>query len=147
MESLARFHQSAAQVNFDFRPSPGIKLRTQGLGNFSKTLAAIETTPPEFPTLQKILMQLKHLSTSQIQNQITTLKSFSELAIPLQPAIRDLWHDHLLFTGDQLTGLIDFDAMQMDSIALDLTRCLGSLVPGDTAKWRRVLISPADSTI
>lgn len=55
------------------------------------------------------------------------LNSVSSLAVRTFPAIRDLWHDHLLFTGDDLTGLIDFGAVRPESVACDLSRLIGSL--------------------
>ena len=40
------------------------------------------------------------------QAVIESLNAAGEL--PLQPAIRDIHRDHVLFTGDEVTGLIDF---------------------------------------
>jgi homoserine kinase type II len=40
----------------------------------------------------------------------------------------DIWHDHLLYEGDRLTGLIDFGNIKLDHVAVDLARLLGSLV-------------------
>lgn len=46
--------------------------------------------------------------------------------LPLQPIIRDVWWDHVLFTENRVTGLIDFGAMQVDSVSFDIARLLGS---------------------
>jgi Ser/Thr protein kinase RdoA (MazF antagonist) len=56
--------------------------------------------------------------------------------IRLQPCLRDVWHDHLLFEGDRLTGLVDYAAVGIDSVAADLARMLGSLVADDEEGWR-----------
>lgn len=56
--------------------------------------------------------------------------------LPLQPCLCDIWHDHVLFTGDLVTGLIDFGSVKIDHVAVDLARLLGSLV-GDDAGMRR----------
>jgi homoserine kinase type II len=56
--------------------------------------------------------------------------------LPLQPAIRDIHHDHVLFTGDEVTGLIDFGAMRIDTPLTDIARLVGSLV-GDNTPARR----------
>ncbi|MBI2805993.1 MAG: phosphotransferase [Planctomycetes bacterium] len=53
----------------------------------------------------------------------------------LQPCVCDIWHDHLLFTGDELTGLIDFGSVKVDHPMVDLARMLGSLVGADQARW------------
>ncbi len=59
--------------------------------------------------------------------------------VPNIPCVRDLWHDHLLFTGDELTGLIDLHAAATDSPVTDLARLLGSLHPHEPERWREAL--------
>lgn len=56
--------------------------------------------------------------------------------LPLQWVIRDVWHDHVLFTEDKVTGVIDFGAAAVDSPAGDVARLLGSLVGDDEEGWR-----------
>jgi homoserine kinase type II len=55
---------------------------------------------------------------------------------PVQPCLCDVWHDHLLFEGDRLTGLVDYGAVKPDHPAVDLARLLGSLVEDDSDEWR-----------
>ncbi len=43
----------------------------------------------------------------------------------VQPCLCDIWHDHVLFTDDRVTGIIDYGAMKEDHIAVDLARMLG----------------------
>ena len=45
----------------------------------------------------------------------------------MQPCLRDIWHDHVLFSGDVVTGIIDFGAIDFDTPATDIARLLGSL--------------------
>jgi Ser/Thr protein kinase RdoA (MazF antagonist) len=61
--------------------------------------------------------------------------------VRLQPCLRDVWHDHLLFDGDRLTGLVDYAAVGPDSVAADLARMLGSLVADDDEGWRVALVA------
>ena len=42
--------------------------------------------------------------------------------VAVQPVIRDLRPDHVLFLGDRVTGLVDFGAMGIDPISADLAR-------------------------
>ena len=59
------------------------------------------------------------------------LATAAEQLLPLQPAIRDIHHDHVLFTGDEVTGIIDFGAMRIDTPLTDIARLVGSLVADD----------------
>jgi Ser/Thr protein kinase RdoA (MazF antagonist) len=61
--------------------------------------------------------------------------SASQWHVPVQVCIRDIHAGHVLFTGDQVTGLIDFDAMRVDSVATDLARLLGSYCADNSELW------------
>jgi homoserine kinase type II len=63
------------------------------------------------------------------------LAPWAKQALPLQPCLCDVWHDHLLFEGDRLTGLVDFGAVKVDHVAVDLARLLGSLVGDEDDGW------------
>lgn len=56
-----------------------------------------------------------------------SLESACEVPVPLQYCLRDVWSEHLLFTGSKLTGLIDYGAVRIDSVVCDLARWFGSL--------------------
>lgn len=55
-------------------------------------------------------------------------------AVPLQPCLVDVRKDHVLFTGDAVTGLVDYGAVQDDHPAADLARLLGELAGDDEAR-------------
>jgi Ser/Thr protein kinase RdoA (MazF antagonist) len=59
-----------------------------------------------------------------------------EVDYALQWCLRDCWHDHVLFTGNRVTGLIDFDAADIDAPAMDVARMLGSMAGDDQHAWR-----------
>jgi Ser/Thr protein kinase RdoA (MazF antagonist) len=64
------------------------------------------------------------------------LESILTIQAPLQFCLRDIWHDHVLFRGDAVSGIVDFDALDVDCVATDLARLLGSLVQDDDSQWR-----------
>ncbi|MEO8269565.1 MAG: aminoglycoside phosphotransferase family protein [Aureliella sp.] len=55
--------------------------------------------------------------------------------IPLHFVLRDVWSDHILFTDDRVTGIIDYGAARVDEPATDVARLLGSLEPFDRGRW------------
>ena len=57
------------------------------------------------------------------------------MVLDLQPCIRDVWHDHILFLGDSVSGIVDYGAMAVDTVAGDIARLLGSLVGNHVADW------------
>lgn len=64
-----------------------------------------------------------------------------ETPVPLQVCLRDVWHDHVLFTGDEVTGLVDPSAARVECVAADLSRLLGSLLGSWGERWEVALQS------
>ncbi len=83
------------------------------------------------------------------------LHAAQNLTAAHQPCLRDVWRDNVLFTSDRATGLVDFGALQMGAVALDVSRLLGSLAGDDGAAWqhgltayeRRRPLTPADQQL
>jgi Ser/Thr protein kinase RdoA (MazF antagonist) len=101
--------------------------------------------------IQPQLAQLAQEFVSQVPQlvprDIAELAPLATAQLPLQPCIRDIWHDHILYTGDRVTGIIDFGAVAIDTPATDIARLLGSLtespLPNREGQWEG---SIADST-
>ena len=64
--------------------------------------------------------------------------------LPLQWRLCDVWHDHVLFTGDCVTGLVDYGAVDFDAPIGDIARLLGSLV-GDDRQRRQIALEAYDA--
>jgi len=46
----------------------------------------------------------------------------------LQLCLCDIWHDHVLFEDNTVTGFVDYGGVKIDHVAVDLARLLGSMV-------------------
>jgi homoserine kinase type II len=142
LEALAQFHLAAAAgkgIPSSPAPSPGLSER---LGSLHRLQAGecdqIEALArrggwPEFSDRAREWFALYHAAAPNVERQ---LAAAARLPLPLQPAIRDIWHDHVLFSGDRVSGLVDFGALRIDSPAGDVARLLGSLAQGNPGAWR-----------
>jgi Ser/Thr protein kinase RdoA (MazF antagonist) len=95
-------------------------------------LAVAENGDPLRPIVERAWRRL----TPAIEQVPLRLQHWLGGTLRVQPCLCDLWHDHLLFEGDRLTGLIDYGAVKIDHVAVDLSRMLGSLVGDDADGWR-----------
>ncbi len=143
VENLARFHLAAAQVNLDFCPSRNVASRIKELKSLDRNLpgimnADIESAASNFAQLDSLRRLVAEKGPALASRYAAALEQFQG-TLPVQPVIRDIWHDHVLFSGDTVSGIVDFGAMEMDSVALDLSRLVGSLAGDDAAGWQLAL--------
>jgi Ser/Thr protein kinase RdoA (MazF antagonist) len=87
---------------------------------------------PAFDDLGLHVLELYRAAAPRVAGE---LEVGQRVAVPLQPCLRDVWHDNVLFTGDEITGLIDAHACRVDNVATDLARLLGSLAGDDRSIW------------
>ena len=57
---------------------------------------------------------------------LVPLEQSADRIIRVQPCLRDARPEHFLFEGDRLSGLVDYGAMGVDSVAGDLARLWAS---------------------
>jgi len=84
--------------------------------------------PLQWPSARReLLKRVVRLSGKNSDLCLRRLRASEERQVPVFPALRDVWHAHVLLTGDQVTGLIDPSSCRTDSAAVDLARLLSSL--------------------
>jgi Ser/Thr protein kinase RdoA (MazF antagonist) len=136
---VARIHQlSQSQYPVLFQQSLTLHSRRDQLQRFMAAEADQIAAAVERHATQALQVRgrglLSHFRRRAPQALLKLTKA-SALSVPRFPVIRDLWHDHVLLTGDEVTGIVDFGAMRLDSAACDLSRLLGSLVGNDREAW------------
>jgi len=134
MHDLASFHQLAATFEQLKGVAPGLSSRREQLerlarGGWEQIQTAVEQTP--WPQLRLRAFRLLE-SFRRHADQASELVRHAERGrVPLQPCIRDIWHDHVLYLGQEVSGFVDFGALRVDHVAADISRLLGSLVRDD----------------
>jgi homoserine kinase type II len=134
MSALAKFHELAARYQRQVGLAPTIDdcrrrmktLRVKGWALIEQSILTLLGN-----ALDDRRQRLFHLAQQAFARPqlVERLAAVSEVFV--QPAIRDIHHDHLLFTGDDVTGIVDFGAMRIDTPLTDIARLIGSLVGDD----------------
>jgi homoserine kinase type II len=61
----------------------------------------------------------------------SNLRATSGFIARLQPCLRDARPEHFLFRGDRVSGLVDFGAMDVETVAADIARLLSEWLAHD----------------
>jgi Ser/Thr protein kinase RdoA (MazF antagonist) len=139
MRALARFHTASAASGAEFGVAPAWLDRQRQFEELQRGgWEVIETAHrrPLAPELDVVAGRLYPLARQAARNAALARQLSATPRLALQPAIRDIHHDHVLFTGDEVTGIIDFGTLRIDTPLADIARLVGSLV-GDDAEARR----------
>lgn len=130
MRALATFHNLAGNYQRRVGLAPAVRERVDRLvalehgGCFAIERAMAKPLGNELDNRARRMVDLLKSKLHQ-PSLAGPLTAIGELA--LQPAIRDIHHEHVLFTGDEVTGLIDFGALRIDTPLADVARLMGSL--------------------
>jgi homoserine kinase type II len=141
VEALARLHEAWSRLSSARPvPCPAVERRRRALESWSELVASgwrprPAPDDPVAPHVEAIWPRLPGI----LPPVLAKLAQWRDVLVPVQPCLCDVWHDHVLFTGDRVTGLIDYGAAKTDHVAVDLARLLGSLVPGQRDRWTLAL--------
>lgn len=95
-------------------------------------IAAIQRTQwSEFITTAVELLEAYR---KQSQQLMLDLNSVKHLRFILQPCLRDARGEHFLFDSGEVSGLIDYGAMRMESVAVDLARLSSTTIRSSLAE-------------
>ena len=144
--ALAQFHRAAATFA-DFSPgsgaAPAVAQRLERLetwlhrGGVKRMEQAAATCGSPLGEYAPLFLGAFRRLAPHLEIE---LRNLHDTSVPLQPCIRDIHDQHVLMIDDRVTGLIDFGAMRVDSVATDVARLLGTMA-GDDAKLREAGLS------
>jgi homoserine kinase type II len=140
--TLARFHQAASSFPLPetaATASPGIAQRLAQVrellsGGFQRLAGSI--TSGVWPALDARAGRLLELAGRTAPGVQATLADAAARSVGLQPCIRDIWHDHILYVGQRVSAIIDFGALRAENVSADIARLLGSLAGDDAQAWQ-----------
>lgn len=143
--SLARFHNAASTFPRSTRSiatSPGVEHRLAQLtqlqqGGARRIRELLREA--DWLTLRARAESVLDFFDACADQTAASLRSVCRLSVPLQPCIRDIWHDHVLYNGNDVSGFVDFGAMDCDSVAGDIARLFGSLAGDNDEIWRTAM--------
>jgi Ser/Thr protein kinase RdoA (MazF antagonist) len=113
---------------------PGVRNRLRVLAENEPLLrAGPNSLPPVTLHLDPLLRRAVTVVARLAPLAIQSLAPWEHREFALQPCVRDLRGEHILFEGNLVSGIIDFGAMAVDHPAADLARWLGDVVNSDDA--------------
>jgi homoserine kinase type II len=127
-EALARLHLTWERLHTRRGPCPAIARRFDALRQWQRSASSLDP----LDALGKRALRLLERWLPQIPAALAQQND----EMPLQPCLCDIWRNHVLFEGDEVSGIIDYGEVKIDHVAVDLARLLGSLVEDVPEGWQ-----------
>jgi Ser/Thr protein kinase RdoA (MazF antagonist) len=132
--ALGLLHRAWAPVESRTGHCPAIQRRLDAYHQWRRHCeAGWRPLPMPGDPIQPVAARAWRVLRRRLEDVPRALSPVAGIALPLQPCLCDIWHDHVLFEGDAVSGLIDFGSVKLDHVAVDLARLLGSMVGDDHA--------------
>lgn len=123
--AVARLHDAWA-ADAQRGPCPGVRNRLRIFADSAALLrAGPGALPSVSPLLDPLLARAVALVARAAPDAVRALELWADVPLVLQPCVRDLRADHVLFVGATVSGIIDFGAAAVDHPVVDLARLLG----------------------
>ncbi len=139
VEALARLHRVWMPIPLRYGVCPAVVRRLEKL----KAWQALPNDRIQ-TALGRVETELRNLAVRALEAvrrgalpALEALNRWRHIEVSLQPCLCDIWHDHVLFQGETVTGIVDFGGVRVDNPATDLARLLGSLVPDEASVWSK----------
>ncbi|MBX9582538.1 MAG: phosphotransferase, partial [Gemmataceae bacterium] len=125
--ALAAVHRAWASPTPRHAPCPAVRRRLDALAEFRRYRHVLERSTVLGDAVRRAADVVARLGPAAE----VALRPWADRSVPVRPCLVDARRDHVLFTGDAVTGLVDYGAVQDDHPAADLARLLGELAGED----------------
>jgi len=131
--AIAQLHRAWTVPNSTVSICPAVERRLSLLGQFDPNAPLLSAAYPEAAAiLESVRSTIRRL----VPLAMAVLEPERTRPGPVQPCLCDVWHDHVLFDADRVTGIVDYGSMKFDHPAVDLARWLGDVVGDEESKVR-----------
>jgi len=125
--AIADFHHRTADRGVQTDIAPSVTQRLTRLAELQTCLPdAIARRGQLTGSIRIAAEYLARNSHTLHRDAVVALQPWSRRPVELQWVLRDVHREHVLFASGEVTGIVDFDALKRDTIALDLARWVGS---------------------
>ena len=141
LQALAKFHIAAASFPLpQANPAliPAVRLRMEAIAYWTPArLEQVRQAVADYhgPYPKSCCQEILRIYRASAETLRTQLAPLVDMRLNLQPCIRDIWDEHVFFDGDEVSGIVDFGSMNVDQVATDVARLLGSLAANDADAW------------
>ncbi len=134
--AVAELHRVWAEIGTVHGPCPGVPARLRILAENAPLLCAgPDVLLPVNPALDPLLRRAVEVAARAAPRAGAELRAWEHREFVLQPCVRDLRGEHVLFSDDTVTGIVDYGAATIDHPAGDLARWLGDIADPDDARF------------
>jgi Ser/Thr protein kinase RdoA (MazF antagonist) len=123
--ALADLHRVWHAAERHPAPCPAVHRRLSLIAEWERSRPVFDRCDT---TSRSLLLSATELVNARLSDCRRSLAAWSGTPVVVFPCLCDVWHDHVLFAGDRVSGVIDYTAMKIDSPAVDLARLLADLV-------------------
>jgi Ser/Thr protein kinase RdoA (MazF antagonist) len=142
LTALAKLHQAWAPSQVRLAPCPAIQRRIRRVQEWSELVAGNwqpQFSSPEPDPCAEPARRACRVLAVWSPKLPALLGPWRDKPFPVQPCLCDVWHDHVLYDKDRVSGVIDYGSVKQDHVAVDLARLLGSMVGDDASSWSAAL--------
>jgi len=137
--TLAEFHDTTSSLSEQQHASSAVDFRCNMIDRlwatqFEQLQATQDVAGIVDSGVKKVLLDQFRYQAHTLRQQLELLRSVPVLQIPI---LGDIWSDHVLFNNDEVSGIVDFGAMKVESPCLDIARLFGSYADYSSEALRR----------